>query len=1370
MSVTPRRGYFASWQVNVASVLALLAMLVASVVASSSALASRSPGLPDGHGTRFPQNPRVLAQQRAQLARQLTPAQRKALLAQRAKLPTWKPNARIVTAKGTSHTGRNAVSAHWANVVTTDPNNWTSLGPGPVNVNGTVQTGSVYTVAASASDPNDLWIGSEGGAWHSADGGVTWTPMTDALMNQTGGVPGWVTVDPTNDNVIFLPGTYPAGLYKSTNGGATWQPTADALALDSVNRLVIDPSDDQNMLAAAGDGVWRSTNGGADWTQTLTDPATDGPVDQATDVVFNAANPSVAYAALGFYDTNPGDSGSSAGGVYKSTNGGATWSPLTGGPTGANVGWAHLALSPDGARLYVSAPDAAASNLFNTSLYVFNTSASTWATHNLSSTVIGADIGNWNVNNALAVAPADGTDQTVYLGNTSLYRSIDGGATWSTISNNTVGSPINALVFPNPASNDLVLATMQGVWGYASGTGVWSSDNATLAIGGYSYGLTYSDQGSDSPLMTYYNSGGNFSSEVQYPAGSTGPATWTPLTDPVLSEGSPLLDWSNNANVYVPVAICPVDDCSTGTSTTIYKSTHGGAGPFPSTGFSTNDWTYYAQLTISQVHPQTLFYGTTRVWATTNGGTTWNTISPQLDTSPRFGGTCTGPSDSGCPIIAQVAVAPSDDNEILVEYDDGQTFITTNGGGSWSALPAVCSGCTNGGFGFQFAISPENPQVIYVAGDYIPSGSGGAISHSGICFGDPGIFVSVTGGHSWAPVPGNATTTMALACELVSFLISPTNPNMLVEADAGDLAISFDGGLDWQNIGGVPISFTGQQIYFSHDGSQLLIATSSRGILAMAMPHLTLSPRAATLTTNPGTSPADQIVTLGNSGQGALSWSTSGLPAWLHVSPSSGSIPAGGSTNITLSFTTTSMTPQTYATQLDFHTNADDPLTKLPVTVSSSLAKTWYFAEGYTGGSFTEYLTLANPNPTTANVSVQYLLQGQSPLTKNYTVSANARKTINVNTELGQGIGVSMVVSSDVPIVAERPMYFTFTGAGLNVPGGTDVLGATSLGTQFDFGYLDTTANHATYLTVLNPSGSSMDVTVNYYAAAGGAPTTVLHSVPANSRGTILVNSDVPSGSYSALVTLSTNGLVERPMYLTDATTGYTGSADVIGVQQPTTSWSFAEGYTSATFSERYILSNPTSSATTAHATVTFFKSDGSTANANVTLAPGQQQVVSANSVLGSGVNNSATVTSDQPILAERFMSFRYTGPVGVSGSGNIPGATDVLGAPTIGTVYAFAEGYTGGSFGEYLTLENPQSTTTQVTVVYLPQNGGAPTIQTYFVAAHSRYTVLTNRVMVNQSFSMLVLADQPIVAERPMYFNYNAGQTGGSDVLGYQP
>jgi len=233
-------------------------------------------------------------------------------------------------------------------------------------------------------------------------------------------------------------------------------------------------------------------------------------------------------------------------------------------------------------------------------------------------------------------------------------------------------------------------------------------------------------------------------------------------------------------------------------------------------------------------------------------------------------------------------------------------------------------------------------------------------------------------------------------------------------------------------------------------------------------------------------------------------------------------------------------------------------------------------------------------------------------------------------------------------------------------------------------------------------------------------------------------------------------------MYLTDATTGYTGSADVIGVSAPLTSWYFAEGYTSSTFSERYILFNPNGSSTSA--TVTFLRSNGTTATANVSLAAGEQQVVDANSVLGStGVNNSATVTASAPIVAERFMSFSYLG--------TIPGATDVIGAAAPGYIAYFAEGYTGTGFSEYLTLENPDSTNTAyILVKYLPQNGSAPTLQIYSVGPHSRYTVNTSAVMSGQSFSMVVQSGLPIVAERPMYFNYNGGQTGGSDVLGYQP
>jgi hypothetical protein len=441
--------------------------------------------------------------------------------------------------------------------------------------------------------------------------------------------------------------------------------------------------------------------------------------------------------------------------------------------------------------------------------------------------------------------------------------------------------------------------------------------------------------------------------------------------------------------------------------------------------------------------------------------------------------------------------------------------------------------------------------------------------------------------------------------------------------------------------------------------------------------------------------------------------------------------------------------------------------------VLANVAKTWYFAEGFTGPDFTEYLTLANPNPVSANVTVQYLLGSGAPVSKGYSLPPTSRKTLNVNTEIGNDHDVSLVVSADQPIIAERPMYFIYRSSVLSVPipSGTDVLGATSLGTQYAFGYLDTTAGHDTYLTILNQQPTPTTVTTQYFPAAGGAPLVRVSAAAPNSRATIHVNTDagLPAGSYSAIVTLSQPGFVERPLYLQDVT-GATGAADVIGVSAPRSAWYFAEGFTDPHFFERYILANP-SGAGTANVSVQFLKGDGSTLTTTLALAPGQQQVVDANALLGLGVNNSAVVTSTgAPILAERFISFTYIG----SGIGTAPGATDVLGAAAPSTLFYFAEGFTGGGFAQWLTLENPNATSAAVTVRYLPENGGAPTVQTVVVDAHSRYTAFTNAVMPNQSFSMVVEANLPIVAERPLYFDFVgprvSGATGGTTVIGYQP
>ncbi len=449
----------------------------------------------------------------------------------------------------------------------------------------------------------------------------------------------------------------------------------------------------------------------------------------------------------------------------------------------------------------------------------------------------------------------------------------------------------------------------------------------------------------------------------------------------------------------------------------------------------------------------------------------------------------------------------------------------------------------------------------------------------------------------------------------------------------------------------------------------------------------------------------------------------------------------------------------------------------------STVAPTsWYFAEGYTGGTFTTYLTLGNPGGKTANVTVRYLLGNGSVVLGTYTVAPGGRTTVNVNRVIGSGASgqsVSMVVQADQPIVAERPMYFTYgrMNHAWTVPGGTDVIGATALGTTFDFGYLDTSAQHDSYLTVLNPASSAMTVGVTYHSADGTQAFISTHTVAANSRGTIYVNNDasLPPGTYSASVTLSQPGLVERPIYFVDTSTGVTGSGDVVGQSLLQPSAAFAEGYTGSGFSERYLLANP--GPTSVHATVRFFDSAGGEHDSPLlTLAGYAQASVDAAAVLGLGINNGAQVTADGVVLAERLMTFRYGGPLGPPpGPAHtpIPGATDVLGAPAPATAYAFAEGYTGGLFAEYLTVRNvDMANAISLTVTFLPAGGGTPVTHTYPVAAGARFTLNTATVMGAQSFGLYVSATGPVVAERPMYFDYTAGgsdQTGGTCVVGYQ-
>lgn len=472
----------------------------------------------------------------------------------------------------------------------------------------------------------------------------------------------------------------------------------------------------------------------------------------------------------------------------------------------------------------------------------------------------------------------------------------------------------------------------------------------------------------------------------------------------------------------------------------------------------------------------------------------------------------------------------------------------------------------------------------------------------------------------------------------------------------------------------------------------------------------------------------------------------------------------------------------------------------------------WYFAEGSVGGEFTEYLTLLNPSGAHgAHVSVQYLFENQAAVTKSYTVMPSTRYTVNVNNELGvtptaPQQAISAIVTSDAPIVAERPMYFV-RQSDLG-DGGTDVVGATSTThTSFYFANGDSaqtsddTSNE--YITILNPSTTqTANITANYYSAGNVVGTQTISVQPLH-RGTIIV-AEAYKGQEAIKVTSDIGVVVERPVYskVNVPTAGgiISGSASTLAATVPGDSWLFAEGHTADQFQENLALANFGASATTA--TINLEYTNGTVQSVPVTINGQSQYFFDVNNAFlhplsGCGCTPTADVsvevTSAAPIVAERVMFFNYH--TSVQGW-TVAGMTDVVGepGPSAHSDYSFAEGFTYSfangdqysHFEEWLTLQNPNANA-EVAAVTLFFDGTLVQ-QRVNLPAHSRTTLnidnivdpIANNLVLTDganayevSMDVRIVGNGTIVAERPMYFDYQDGtpsgnSIGGTDVIGY--
>jgi photosystem II stability/assembly factor-like uncharacterized protein len=348
---------------------------------------------------------------------------------------------------------------------------WRSLGP--------FRGGRAVAVAGVAGDPRTFYFGAvDGGVWKTENAGRTWSPIADALPVASFGA---LAVAPSDARTVYAGSgeadmrsdiAHGNGLYRSNDAGATW--TFAGLA-DSrqIGRILVDPHDANTLLVAAlghaygpNDvrGVYRSRDGGVSWARTLFRDADTGAIDLAADPALHTVFASLWQTRRPPWSVYPPSNGPGSG-LYRSRDGGVTWSALTGnGFPSEKLGKIGIAVAPSNpARIYAIV-DAAAGGLYRSddggdSWRAIDTERRIWQR-------------GWYFDH-VTVDPRD--PDVVYISNTSLYRSTDGGAHFTAIKGSPDGDDFHQLwIDPSDASR-MVLGSDQGTSVSLDGGATWSS-------------------------------------------------------------------------------------------------------------------------------------------------------------------------------------------------------------------------------------------------------------------------------------------------------------------------------------------------------------------------------------------------------------------------------------------------------------------------------------------------------------------------------------------------------------------------------------------------------------------------------------------------------------------------------------------------------------------------------------------------------------------------------------------------------------------------------------------------------------------------------------------------------------------------------
>ena len=675
---------------------------------------------------------------------------------------------------------------------------WRAIGP--------YRGGRTVGAAGVPQQPNVFYIGvNNGGVWKTTDYGLTWTPLFDGQPTQSIGA---VAVAPSDPNVIYVGSgeglqrpdlSVGDGVYRSTDAGRTWAHLGLRDARQ-IGAIIVDPKDPARLFVAAlghpygpnaERGVFRSTDAGATFQKVLYQDENTGAIDLA----FDPSNAQTIYAVLwaarqGPWEYNNAYSGPTSG-LFKSFDGGATWQPLTRGLPSAADGLSRIGIGiapTDPKRIYAWVTARASG------LYRSDDAGESWTLMNSEPRVWGRGDDFANVR----VDPANAN--SVYAANTSTYRSIDGGHTFTAIKGAPGGDDYHT-IWINPSNHDIILiAADQGATITVNGGQTWSSwynqPTAQMfhvaADNRFPYWLYGGQQESGSAGVVSRSDYGGITFRDWRPVGveEYGYAAPDPL-HPGIIFGGKVTRFDERTGDVQNVGPVVVRD---------------GKDRFVRT----------APLLFSAADPRVLFFATQFLYKTIDGGRSWTTISPDLSRAHAeapaslgvYGVEAAKAEHRG--VIYAIGPSPLDVNLIWTGSDDGAVHVTRNGGAAWRDV-------TPPGLAAWSKVTQIDASHFNAAAAYL------SVSRFRVDDLTPLIYRTRDGGTSWTLI------TRGLAADAPVNVVreDPKTRGLLFAGTEREVYVSFNDGDDWRPLS-LNLPRTSVRDLIVH-GDDLAIATHGRG-------------------------------------------------------------------------------------------------------------------------------------------------------------------------------------------------------------------------------------------------------------------------------------------------------------------------------------------------------------------------------------------------------------------------------------------------------------------------------------------------------------------------------------------------------------